>query len=363
MQSHYPRLLLDETVCRRNIRFMAEKATANQVLFRPHFKTHQSGVIGQWFRDEGVSTITVSSVKMAAYFAAEGWKDIFIAFPASLPETKTIDHLAGHIHLDLSVESVSTALYLNDHLTNPVGIYIKVDTGYHRTGIDPADTREIARILNAVGRAQQLTLKGFYTHSGHTYEAKTTKRIEQIHEQSVQSLSKLRNLFRKDHPGIKLSIGDTPSCSWIKDFGEIDEIRPGNFVFYDLMQEQLGICSIQDIAVALECPVVSKNSERNELVIHGGAVHLSKEFLLDETGIIFGRVVPLTGQKWGKPMENTFLKSLSQEHGIIKADPKHYNAIRVGDTVGILPVHSCLTANLADHYLTTRGEIIPKTRS
>ncbi len=43
---------------------MAEKARINDVVFRPHFKTHQSHKIGQWFRNEGVNAITVSSIKM-----------------------------------------------------------------------------------------------------------------------------------------------------------------------------------------------------------------------------------------------------------------------------------------------------------
>jgi D-serine deaminase-like pyridoxal phosphate-dependent protein len=48
-----PTLLLDEEKCRRNIRTMAEKARSSGVIFRPHFKTHQSIEIGNWFREEG----------------------------------------------------------------------------------------------------------------------------------------------------------------------------------------------------------------------------------------------------------------------------------------------------------------------
>ena len=47
-----------------------------------------------------------------------------------------------------------------------------------------------------------------------------------------------------------------------------------------------------------------------------------------------------------KPFENAFVKSLSQEHGIIKFEDKLPEDILVGDVVGILPIHSCLSANL-----------------
>ena len=57
-----PTMLLDERRVHANIGRMAQKARANGVRFRPHFKTHQSERIGEWSRSEGVTAITVSSV-------------------------------------------------------------------------------------------------------------------------------------------------------------------------------------------------------------------------------------------------------------------------------------------------------------
>ena len=76
-----PTLLLNANQTRKNIQWMVQKAGAEDIRLRPHFKTHQSAVIGEWFREAGVTAITVSSVDMAAYFADHGWKDITIAFP------------------------------------------------------------------------------------------------------------------------------------------------------------------------------------------------------------------------------------------------------------------------------------------
>ena len=73
-----PQLLIDKTKCIANIDRIYNKAHKNNLLFRPHFKTHQSVAIGRWFREYGVDRITVSSIKMAYYFAADGWKDILV---------------------------------------------------------------------------------------------------------------------------------------------------------------------------------------------------------------------------------------------------------------------------------------------
>ena len=67
-------------------------------------------------------------------------------------------------------------------------------------------------------------------------------------------------------------MGDTPAATLCTNFNGVDEIRPGNFVFYDLMQHSLGVCAIEDIAVKMVCPVIAKHVSRNEIVIFGGAV-------------------------------------------------------------------------------------------
>ncbi|MDZ7614896.1 MAG: hypothetical protein U5K51_15285 [Flavobacteriaceae bacterium] len=46
------------------------------------------------------------------------------------------------------------------------------------------------------------------------------------------------------------------------------------------------------------------------------------------------------------------LKSLSQEHGIIKVPEHLIDNYKVGDLLYILPVHSCLTADLMKNYFT-----------
>ena len=48
--------------------------------------------------------------------------------------------------------------------------------------------------------------------------------------------------------------------------------------------------------------------------------------------------------------------SLSQEHGVVEADPRWAAGLKLGDLVSVLPVHSCLTCNLYAEYVTLDGE-------
>ncbi len=340
---------------------MADKAGRNGLQFRPHFKTHQSREIGNWFRDVGVSKITVSSVSMAGYFAADGWKDIFIAFPVNTLEMDAINTLTGHLKLHLAVESGEAVEILSKSLKNSVGIYVKIDTGYHRTGIPADDYSRIGKILRKIEEASNMDITGFFTHAGHSYDAMDIEGILKVHNDSLGKLAGLKEKFSHKYPGLIVSIGDTPSSSLATDFTGADELRPGNFVFYDVMQYYLGACRPQDIAVALACPVVAKHKERNEIVIYGGAVHLSLDSVSDAKGRkTYGLVVKMTESGWSNPLSDTFVTSLSQEHGLISAPDEVFNSIEAGDVIGILPVHSCLTANLAKDYYTIDGKIIKK---
>ncbi|MFV0590316.1 MAG: alanine racemase [Draconibacterium sp.] len=354
-----PTFVIDKEVCLRNIERMAEKAKTHNLRFRPHFKTHQSAKIGEWFRLFGVEAITVSSVSMAEYFALNGWDDITIAFSLNIHEIANINRLAASVKLNVLLENREAAEVLAARIKNPIGVYIKIDTGYHRTGVPSSRTGIIDSIMDIIAANKKITFKGFLTHTGHTYEARSTNEIFSYHFDALLKLKNLKATYIKKFPKLEISMGDTPAASICGNFNGVDELRPGNFVFYDLMQHSLGVCSISDIAVRMICPVVAKHVSRNEIVIYGGAVHFSKESILNTDGKqLYGRIViEKDGEK--KLLDtNNYLSKLSQEHGIIKTTPSHFRDINVGDLIEIIPVHSCLTANLAKRYLTTAGEEI-----
>jgi D-serine deaminase-like pyridoxal phosphate-dependent protein len=284
---------------------------------------------------------------MAIRFAYAGWSDITIAFPVNHHEIDEINELAGKIKLNLLLESLDSARLLKEKLQSNAGVFIEIDTGYHRSGIDHKNQERIGVIVQSLRESRQLDFKGFLIHSGNTYKAESPKQITDIYTRDLFHLQALRNTFILSFPDIILSTGDTPSCSLLEEFSGVDEIRPGNFIFYDVMQYEIGACSLEDIAVAVACPVVGKNPERHELVIYGGAVHLSKEGLAAHDGEIhFGLVVRFSENGWGEPLENTKVVSLSQEHGIIRTSAEIFNTIERGQILGILPVHSCLSNDL-----------------
>ncbi len=352
-----PSLILDEARCRANIRAMAEKSRALRLKLRPHFKTHQSLDIGRWFADEGVECITVSSVGMAKYFAP-AWNDITIAFPVNLREIEDINSLAEVISINLLVESTETINFLNSNLSHHVNVFIKINLGNNRAGLKPDNHEYISKLANDIHKSEKMNFLGFLGHAGQTYGCRSATEIRNTHRIARTQLVELKEKYKDSYPNIQASYGDTPSSSVCDDFEGIDEIRPGNFVFYDLMQSQIGSCTPGQIAVALACPVVAIHPEDNEIILYGGGIHLSKDRLTTVKGDVFGQAVKCGTNGLGSIIDDCYLISLSQEHGVLRASPEFIRTCKVGDLVHILPVHSCMTANLMKSYRTTNGKTI-----
>lgn len=352
-----PTLLLDLEKTKANLDAMIGKAEKTQTTLIPHFKTHQSREIGELFRDRGIRKITVSSVKMAAYFAKNGWDDITIAFPFNILELPEVHRLVnGGCDLTLLVTDMDTIAHLAEYLEVPVQVLIEIDAGYGRSGVSVRKVDEIQQMIHAMEEAKLMSCIGLYCHPGNTYHASSIEDIRQIWALVIKRMNFLKGQLQADRE-LKIRMGDTPGCTVVQAMDGVDEIGPGNFIFYDLVMNYLNVCAEEQIAVAVACPVVSKK-EGNQLVIHGGAVHFSKDHLFDEhKEKFFGEMVILEEKGWSQIIPEAKLISLSQEHGILSVDAVTFETLRVGDVVGILPIHSCLTANLMKRYHTFDGQI------
>jgi D-serine deaminase-like pyridoxal phosphate-dependent protein len=335
---------------------MADKADEKELLLRPHFKTHQSAEIGQWFRDEEVTCCTVSSVKMAEYFAEFGWDDILIAFPVNVLEAERIAALAEKVKLQLLLYSTDALKLLQERVSAKIGIKIELDVGSKRSGLRTNQHEEIDELLRSVSDSPNFHFTGFYSHPGHTYTSRSREEVIDKYDRIIEELEMLKASYGHTF-GFSITVGDTPGCTLVEDFGPIEEISPGNFVFYDAMQVGIGTCTYDDIAVVMACPVVGKNEERSELLIHGGAVHFSKEVIQYANSIFhFGNLAKQTPNGWEGYMEGCYLKSISQEHGLVHVSDNLLQNAQIGDVIYVYPAHSCLAADLMKSYLTT-GEL------
>ncbi|HAQ65387.1 MAG TPA: alanine racemase [Bacteroidales bacterium] len=355
-----PTLVVDEARCRSNIAFMAEKARRLGLTLRPHFKTHQSHAIGEWFRDEGITRITVSSVEMALYFNRKKWKDTTLAIPVNPREAAIFFALNRMVSLNLVVTdpvSLDPILpFLTEHIP---GVFIKVDCGYGRAGLKAEDTGAIVKVAQALTLIPKVAFKGILTHDGHAYYARTQQEIEDIRTSTNLKLANVKAALEEAGFPAFVSAGDTPTCSRSDNWYGVDEIRPGNFVFYDVQQWVAGNCAPGQLATAVYCPVISVTPGEGKALLYGGSIHFSKDSAIEDGKIIYGAGFPVLEDEAPWPEKSGDipfrLTGLSQEHGVITGSPEAIGQLKPGHLVAVHPAHSCLTMRQFNRFFTLDG--------
>lgn len=343
-----PALILDLDRLERNLRRMGERAARLGVALRPHIKTHKCLEIARLQRDLGCSGLTVSTLHEARLFAEHGFDNLTWAFPVILTRLDEALEVARRVDLGLVVDSME-ALTALEASGQSLRVWMKVDCGYHRAGVDPEGplAREVAARLDA---SSTLGFGGLLTHAGHAYNAQSRDELVVVAEQERSTLVGLAKALRTS--GIEVpavSVGSTPTMSVVEDLDGVDEMRPGNYVFYDQMQVELESCSIGDCAVTVLASVVSSQPGAGHCVIDAGALSLSKDSLQADDGASdFGEILETLPPD--PTTRTTRVRSLSQEHGILDT------ALTVGTRLRLLPVHSCLTVACFDEYVVVRGD-------
>ena len=110
--------------------------------------------------------------------------------------------------------------------------------------------------------------------------------------------------------------------------------------------------------MAVKCPVVDINRSRNEAVIYGGGVHFSKDRIdRPHDKPLYGLIAENHNAYWGNIVPGVELVSLSQEHGIVRATDEFLDKLHIGDILSVLPIHSCMTADLMKTYHMSDGRI------
>jgi D-serine deaminase-like pyridoxal phosphate-dependent protein len=343
-----PALLLDLDVLERNLTRMAERARRLGVALRPHLKTHKCVQVAERQRALGARGVTVSTLPEARVFADHGFDDITWAFPVILGRLDEARALADRVTLRFVVDGTEAVEALG-RSGYPFHVWLKVDSGYHRAGVDP-DAEDAVHLAEALARSPHLRFDGILTHSGHAYAARGRAALAAVAEAERRVMADFADRLRRR--GIEVpavSVGSTPAMSAAESLEGVTEARPGNYALYDYAQTVIGSCGPEDCAVTVLASVVSSRPGARRSVVDAGALALSKDLGPGNgSPATFGEILdddsatPLRG--------DTRVVSLSQEHGVVNAP------LPLGSRIRIVPNHSCLTVACFDEFHVVRGQ-------
>ncbi|MEX2641402.1 MAG: alanine racemase [Balneolales bacterium] len=351
-----PYFLIDKAKMVENIRAMTARGRRAGVGFRPHVKTHKTLEGARLQVEDNFGGITVSTLAEAFFFAGAGFRDMTYAFPVTpdkFPDVVKLAHQTDHFHILLDHPQVLSALEdygrENSHIFS---VFLKVDSGSSRAGIDPEAPSSVT-LAEAMHKSSYVDFRGILAHAGHTYEGKTIQEIKNLaHEEAKRMESFAVVLRRQGIPCPVISVGSTPGNVHGTHYEHINEIRPGNYVFFDKTQADIQSCTLDEVACFVITRIIGHYPGRNRLLIDAGALALSKD-----PGAVHMHERITYGYITGHP--ELQLVGLSQEHGIIEQEsPIDYGRLPIGSTLKIIPNHSCLTAALFPEYKIEENGII-----
>ena len=234
-------------------------------------------------------------------------------------------------------------------------VLIEIDCGGGRGGVLPQsdDPLAIAAALSSPG----VRLAGVLTHAGHSYGCESIAEIVAVAEQErAGAVLAAERLRATGYPCPVVSVGSTPTALFAKHLDGVTEIRPGNFVFFDLFQAALGTCATGDIAVGVLASVIGPHRARNHFLLDAGALALSKDVGANRRrpGTGYGLLSRTPAEA---PIPGIAVLDVHQEHGIVGApsgllaiDALPFADYPVGSRVTVWPNHSCMTAAMYDRY-------------
>ncbi|GKU03371.1 d-serine dehydratase [Fusarium langsethiae] len=358
-----PALLVNLPVLKKNIDTLHQDVERLGIGFRPHVKTLKTPEVTRLMlaggKYKGMIASTFPEMKGVLPLVEEGLVEECLygipVYPGVLPRLTELRKL---LRVQLMVDNEQQISFLEDSASSkqPWDIFIKLDVGSHRAGVE-ANSDALHRLVERAEKSSAINIYGFYCHAGHSYGGRSRKEAEETLNMEVSSVLSAAKLLPSDRRLI-ISVGSTPTAHVVESLKAsmpeniILELHAGNFPCNDLQQVSTGLVTESQQAVSVVAEVCSVYPERNEALVNAGVIALSREASAYSG---FGRVVG--SPAWG-------LVRLSQEHGILGTSEgrKVDEDFKVGQRVEIWCNHSCISAAaFYVYYVVDEGGIVRDT--
>jgi D-serine deaminase-like pyridoxal phosphate-dependent protein len=346
-----PFLAVDLDIFERNLQVMADYCRQHQLRLRPHAKTHKSPWVASQQLRRGAAGITVAKPGEAEVMSVLQPAELLVAYP-TIGEGKLrrlariVQASEGRTRITISIDSnfAAQAIAMAAQAANVrFGILVELDAGLHRVGL--TTTEELLALVRIVHALPGLEFDGLAFYPGHI---KNNAGIEAAHADIARLLERNLQAVRKAGFAVPIvSGGSTPSWKWAHLIPELNEVRPGTYVYNDRNTIMGGACRMEDCAAVVVATVVS-TAVPGQIIIDGGSKTFSSDRLNGAPDAGFGLLLEDHAALFHK---------MNEEHGYIDVS-QCQRSFKVGDRVRILMNHVCVAMNLQERaYGFRQGQL------
>lgn len=334
-----PRPIIDEDIMTANIERVQVYADRHGLAFRPHVKTHKLPSVAARQVAAGAKGINCQKITEAEVFADAGFEDILITFnilgPLKLERLAALnERIAG---LKIVADNGTTVAGLSAHFAGrkPITVLVECDTGAGRCGVQTS--REAFELAKSIHESAGLAFGGLLTYP-------RPNATEAVQAYFAEALSLLEEATI---PCPIVSHGGTPSLFAGHTVPAATEYRAGTYVYNDRSMIRAGHCTEADCAMTILATVVSRPAP-GRAVIDAGAKTLTSDLLgFSDYGLVVG-------------FPDAVIKTLSEEHGVIDISACDDAFPAIGETIRIIPNHTCVVTNMFDTMVFHRNGIVTR---
>lgn len=335
-----PALVIFKERVEENIRTLIQSIDRVERL-RPHIKTHKSPHVTQMMMRQGISKFKCATIAEAEMLAIAGAKDILLAYQPVGPKAIRFVELMSHYPQTLFsclLDNSATARELSKLASQKIPVYIDLNVGMDRTGINPENAFDLAKECVSLSG---LALKGLHAYDGHIRDIN----FEQRKKRSDAVFAAVLTLNRKIQQELSIPTvivaGGTPTYSIHSRRPEI-ECSPGTFIYWDkgyeaILQEQHYLH-----AAVVVSRVISKPAP-GIICVDLGHKSIASENSLDQR-------VHFINASGLRPVGH------SEEHMVLATQDA--DAFQIGDVLYGIPHHVCPTIALYESCaVVTEGKV------
>ncbi len=176
-----PALLVYPERVAANIGRMIELAGDDPRRLRPHVKTHKLAPIVTMQLDAGITRFKCATIAEMEMTASAGAPDVLLAYQPIGPTIARVAKLRDaypDTRFSVVADDVEVVAALTEcfrEAGEPLPVFLDVDCGMHRTGIDPGPGLEICRRIAA---SPGLIFGGLHAYDGHIRDRDSADRAE-----------------------------------------------------------------------------------------------------------------------------------------------------------------------------------------
>lgn len=346
-----PVLLVEQGRLERNLVRYAAIAREAGVSLRPHVKTHKTLEIARAQLEHGSPGITVAKLSEAAVYVEAGFKDIFVAYPVvGEKKCQRAVELNRRARVAVGADSVDGVRGLGraaDAGGTTVEVLVELDSGLGRSG---TSIEALERVCAEVMLHEQLRLEGVFTFRSTAFPGSSKMSVAEMGRWEGELLVAAAESLRAEGFPIKtVSGGSTPTAASVVGVPGVTEVRPGTYVFHDLMTRADGACRTEDFALRVLTTVVSR-PRASVAIVDAGSKTLAGDV---EAGAASLRFFAETPDGRGR------VTWLNEEHGALEL-ARGWSP-ELGERVRLVPAHVCTVVNLADELVLVDGEEVVET--